>query len=782
MGNKIVCLAVAAASLTACFSVLANGPFVEVTDQVGFIKELKKSKDAPIWGDFNNDGILDLIVSCHGLSVSHGPFVYLGSASGRFTDIRSTCGFSNLSQFNSLDSTDWHGMSLGDYDNDGNLDLYIAEGGLGQRGGTLKRDLLFKGHGNGTFTYVSDIAGIVTSGDRGREGFWVDYDNDGKLDLFVKNYITTNGFVNNNHLYHNNGNGTFAQAQNAGGLAAATFGMHTGSITSFADYDNDGYMDVAFAGEASSAALYHNQRNGTFVDVTKAAGLSARVPTQGVAWGDYNNDGLLDLYVASGNEGSGPFKATLYRNNGNGTFTDVTDKAGVGTTGNTWSPIWGDYDNDGFLDLFVTCAGSGALGASAGNANLLYHNNGNGTFTNVAAAEGVQLDDGGKTLHRAGAWGDYNNDGYLDLVLKEGSGPEGADTGPAVGLHRLFQNRHTDNGNHFIKVNLVGVRSNRNGIGARVTATYNGGTAFRENNGGGGGEFWSQGSEPLHFGIGRATQATLRVVWPSGIVTSLTVAANSTLTILERAPNSAAVRADFNNDGQSDILWQNTSGARAIWLMNGTGRTSSVSLGTITPSWNIVGSGDFNGDGKADILWQNTSGERFIWLMNGTVRSGIVNFGTIDPSWNIAGSGDFNGDGKADILWQNTSGARAIWLMNGTVRSSVVSLGAVDPAWKIAGSGDFNGDGKTDILWQNTSGARAIWLMNGTVRSSIVSLGIVDPSWLIAGTGDFNADGKTDILWQQNSGDRVVWFMNGTVRSSASDLGAVDPSWSIRNY
>ena len=156
----------------------------------------------------------------------------------------------------------------------------------------------------------------------------------------------------------------------------------------------------------------------------------------------------------------------------------------------------------------------------------------------------------------------------------------------------------------------------------------------------------------------------------------------------------------------------------------------SVGLPPLTPPG--TAKADFNGDGQSDILWQDTSGVRVVWLMNGTVRSSIVSLGTVDPSWNIVGSGDFNGDGKADILWQDTSGARAIWLMNGTVRSSSVSLGTVDPSWNIAGSGDFNGDGKADILWQNSStGQRVIWLMNGTVRSSSVSLGTVPTSWSI---------------------------------------------------
>lgn len=193
-------LAVVAGCATIFSSELFAQQFVDVSSQVGLIQQAKKSKGNPVWGDFNNDGVLDLIVPCHGLSNSHGPFVYLGNANSTFTDVRTTCGFSNSSKLNDLDSTDWHGYALGDYDNDGNLDLYIAEGAKGKTGGTLKRDLLFHGNGDGTFIYVSDVAGIVTSGDRGREGYWVDYDNDGKLDLFVKNFKSANGFIIENHF------------------------------------------------------------------------------------------------------------------------------------------------------------------------------------------------------------------------------------------------------------------------------------------------------------------------------------------------------------------------------------------------------------------------------------------------------------------------------------------------------------------------------------------------------------------------------------------------------
>ncbi len=247
---------------------------------------------------------------------------------------------------------------------------------------------------------------------------------------------------------------------------------------------------------------------------------------------------------------------------------------------------------------------------------------------------------------------------------------------------------------------------------------------------------------------------------------------------------ASPVKSDFNGDGKADILWQNTSGARAIWLMNGTTYGSSVSLGTVAIS--IVGSSDFNGDRKSDILWQDSStGQRLIWLMNGTTHTSTVNLGTVATSWNIVGSSDFNGDGKADILWQNSStGQRLIWLMNNTTHTSTVNLGTVATSWNIVGSSDFNGDGKADILWQNSStGQRAIWLMNGTALQSVVSLGTVATSWNIAGSSDFNGDGKPDILWQNSStGQRVIWLMNNTTHTSTVNLGFVATSWSIRNY
>ena len=243
--------------------------------------------------DFNNDGFLDLIIPCHGLSASRGPFVYLNHADGTFTDIRATSGIKKATE---LDSGDWHGISFGDYDGDGNLDVYIAEGA--KRGVEVKRDLLYKGNGDGTFTYASTSAQIEASVNRGRCSFFFDHDKDGKVDLFVKNYDGSN------RLYRGNGDGTFTQLTDAAGLDAATLGRDFGSIMSFADYDNDGFLDVAITGDGDTEALYRNLGDGTYADVTSNAGLVSRDNGKGMAWGDYNNDGLLDLCIARGHQGT----------------------------------------------------------------------------------------------------------------------------------------------------------------------------------------------------------------------------------------------------------------------------------------------------------------------------------------------------------------------------------------------------------------------------------------------------------------------------------------------
>jgi YVTN family beta-propeller protein len=238
------------------------------------------------------------------------------------------------------------------------------------------------------------------------------------------------------------------------------------------------------------------------------------------------------VFIARGEAGSIPpnglTKTSLYRNNGNGTFTEVTDQAGVGVAANTWAAVWGDYDNDGNLDLFVTNSGDNPNN----NPCFLFHNNGDGTFTNVAAAEGLELHDN-FSAHKGASWADYDNDGFLDLMIKNGVGTESGSNG-AKGTHRLYRNTHPGNSNHWLKIKLVGRQSNLNGIGAKLKLKIGHTTQFRQNDGGGGGELYSQSSEPVHFGLGQATQANLQITWPSGVVDNLDgVQADQMVTVTE---------------------------------------------------------------------------------------------------------------------------------------------------------------------------------------------------------------------------------------------------------
>jgi hypothetical protein len=240
---------------------------------------------------------------------------------------------------------------------------------------------------------------------------------------------------------------------------------------------------------------------------------------------------------------------------------------------------------------------------------------------------------------------------------------------------------------------------------------------------------------------------------------------------------------DFNNDGRSDIVWRDTNGNVAAWLMNGTAIAQSAGIGAAPLVWVIAGQRDFNGDGTADLLWHDSSGNVAMWFMNGASVIGSAGVGNANPSvWSIAGTGDFNGDGKGDILWHDSSGNVAIWLMNG---SSIVQSCGVGNAsagvWSIAGTGDFNGDGKTDILWHDTAGNVAIWFMNGCSILQSSGVGNANPSvWSIAGTGDFNGDGMSDILWHDTGGNVAMWMMNGAAILQSAGVGNANPSvWSI---
>ena len=282
---------------------------------------------------------------------------------------------------------------------------------------------------------------------------------------------------------------------------------------------------------------------------------------------------------------------------------------------------------------------------------------------------------------------------------------------------------------------------------------------------------------------------------------------------------------DFSGDGKSDILWRNTSGGLAVWLMNGGTVSQSAGLGTLPSSYSIIGQHDFNEDGKTDVLWRDTSGNVSMWLMNGAAVSSAAAVGNLTSNWALYGTGDLNGDGYGDLLWRDSNtGTVAVWFMNGATVAATAVFGALPSSWTILGdgygdilwrdsagdialwgvqngqvtsssglgtvtsnfvvqgAGDFNGDGKIDILWRDTnSGALSIWFTDGT---QVISAGIVStlPSnWSVAQVGDYDGDGRSDILLLDSAGDVAIWFMNGAAVSSSAGVSNVGPTWQVQN-
>jgi len=457
----------------------------------------------PSWGDFDGDGYLDLWVDNH---YNSRPYFYKNDGNGTFTDVFTSTGLDGKG--------DEHGNGLCDFNNDGNLDLHIT---IGARGGTLlgmKSDRTDMNLGSFSFVDVADEAGTDDTWGQGRSVAWGDYDRDGHADLLLGNLKTD--LV----LYRNNGDGTFTNVSVAAGLGSLQY-----NEADFADYNNDGYPDIYMSDVEEKGAntdrLFRNNGDGTFSDVTGEAGIQPLTQGRSLAWGDYNNDGYLDLFISRGPEV--PSKQTLYQNNGNGTFTDVTDAAGLGALSNNRAAGWGDFDNDGYLDLYVVNSGTDPVGKGP---NYLYRNNRNGTFTDVASRTGVQAM--AVSRGRGASWGDYDNDGFLDLFTNNGEDNTAFPKGPQF----LYHNGGSSY--HWLKIKLIGTVSNRDGLGAKVTITTGRQIQYRENNGSMG-HYLSQQSTPLHFGLGKSTVVNAIVItWPSGIIqTMLNVAADQQLVVTE---------------------------------------------------------------------------------------------------------------------------------------------------------------------------------------------------------------------------------------------------------
>ncbi len=502
--------------------------------------------------DFDHDDWLDLFLvngtRLEGFAKGQEPIsrLFKNNRDGTFTDVTAKSGMTR---------SGWgQGCCVGDYDNDGLNDLFVSYYG---------QNILYKNHGDGTFTDVTAKAGLTQNRLRWNSGCaFLDYDKDGHLDLFVGNYIDFDiktaplpeaagcaykGMQvacgppgldgGKNILYHNNGDGTFTDVSEKAGMWN-TIGTYALSVT-VADLDNDGWPDIYVANDSTAATFYQNQKDGTFKDVAIEAGIAYSPDGKpqagmGVAVGDYNRDGLLDI-VKTNFAGD---TDSLYLNLGDGTFEDHTYLSGLGL--NTRYLGWGvgfvDLDNDGWLDIFISNGhvypevDASHLDAPYAEHKYVYRNLRNGQFEEVTNLAGPGITDA--VPARGCAFGDYDNDGDIDIVVN------------CVNAPPQLLRCDTTILRNWIKVRLVGKKSNRTGIGARITVTASTNTQAMSGQGKqplqqvdelrSGGSYYSQNDLRLHFGLDQAVQADkVEILWPSGIKDTLTNLAANKLYVIE---------------------------------------------------------------------------------------------------------------------------------------------------------------------------------------------------------------------------------------------------------
>lgn len=490
--------------------------------------------------DYDNNGLPDIYfvngAKLPGMDKSEPRYwnrLYRNNGDGTFTDVTEKAAVKGKGY--------GMGVAAGDYDNDGFEDLYVTGVNYNQ---------LFHNNGDGTFTDLTATAGVAGIDERLGKTWaisagWFDYDNDGYLDLFVVNYVkwslaseppcSSNGVRVYcspgsyqglpNMLFHNNRDGTFTDVSARSGIARHT-GKGMGVV--FADYEGDGYTDVFVSNDTYRNFLFLNNGDGTFSEAAILAGVAYNengksIAGMGADFRDLDNDGRPDIFVVGMVGDTFP----LFRNRGNG-FSDVTRSSGVATASmgvTAWGSGIADLDNDGQKDLFAACASILDNAEEVEHLpsklpNMVLRNLGNGKFSDVSAQAGPSF--AVPQAHRGAAFGDLNNDGRLDVVVVN------QNTRPDVFLNRSSPS------NHWLLLKLIGTKSNRDGLGARVRLTP-GGRPPLYNHVTTSTGFSTSGDKRVHFGLGSATKASeIEILWPNGARQTLTeVQADQILPVTE---------------------------------------------------------------------------------------------------------------------------------------------------------------------------------------------------------------------------------------------------------
>ena len=496
--------------------------------------------------DYDGDGWIDVLLlngtRLEGFPRDQAPTLrlYRNKRDGAFQDVTDRAG---------LRREGWaSAVSVGDYDNDGREDLFVTYWG---------QNVLYRNNGDGTFTDATRKAGLATTGTRWGSGCaFLDYDRDGRLDLFVANYLkfdlanapepgkgancTWKGVPVNcgpkglptdtNLLYHNNGDGTFQDVSAASGVAKVQ-GRYSMTATVI-DYNDDGWPDIYVACDSTASTLYRNNRDGSFTDVSLETGTAYNEDGQaqagmGLAVGDYDGDGLLDILKTHFSDDL----PALYRNSGRGFFEDASRAAGFEHTRYVeWGAGLEDFDNDGWPDVLIV---TGSVYPEVErffkeyphrSPRLLYRNLGNGRFLDVTAQSGPGVLT--PKSSRGCAFGDYDNDGDTDVLVMNMNEPPS-----------LLRNEHNRQAvrevNNWLTIKLVGTKSNRSAIGARVLARV--GSHMQAQEVASQSSYYSSNDPRLHFGLGAARMADqIEVRWPNGRTETLKdVQANRFITIKE---------------------------------------------------------------------------------------------------------------------------------------------------------------------------------------------------------------------------------------------------------
>jgi len=492
--------------------------------------------------DYNNDGLLDIffangarLPTFEKTDPSFFNRLYRNNGDGTFTDVTLAAGVQG--------SRYAMGVAVADYDNDGFQD-FLVTGANGYQ--------LFHNKGDGTFQDVTEKSGLLKTRHDLSSAFsvaagWFDYDNDGHLDLIIVNYLkwsianevscassgvraycSPNSYEGlPNLLFHNNGDGTFTDVSDSSGIAKH---IGKGMGVAFADYDQDGFVDVFVSNDTLRNFLFHNNGDGTFSEVGVLAGVAysehgESIAGMGADFRDIDNDGLPDIFVTAMHGDAFP----LYRNAGKGFFDTRTSDSKIGAA-TARLTSWGigiyDFDNDGWKDIFT--ANAAILDNSEAIDHLPYKmpnsimgNNRDGTFTDVSAHAGDDFK--AIAAHRGAAFGDINNDGAIDVVVNC------LNAGPEVWINSSAP------ANHWLVIHLIGSKSNRDGLGARIKLVSAGGAQYNHATTSVG--YGSSSDKRVHFGLGPDRRIDrLEIIWPSGIHQTLTdIAADQILVVHESA-------------------------------------------------------------------------------------------------------------------------------------------------------------------------------------------------------------------------------------------------------